>query len=368
MKQNPRRFSSYGRRHPVSGAGRQESPRRPVSATSLLGIMLFRFYPTPWTDASCPRSHAMEACVHRHLTLLRREHIISPSTNMFPSLWSRRQGIASIFPPLFPLGTRAAATPGPRDPKVSANRGTQMDFNEKDIKELVRHVLLRTLRQEQHRGTRTLTAEDVSKRDPGSTVSVAPGTLVTPMARETALSRRIRIVEESEGTAATPTAQNKPAASDNPTVAVGADHGGFAMKEMLKAYLTELGYSVLDLGTDSQDAVDYPEFAYAVAQQVASGKVWRGIVLDGAGIGSCIVANKVPGVRAAMCYDDATARNSRLHNDSNVLTLGSGLLGTNLVKQIVKTWLSTDFEGGRHQRRIDKLLAIESRHMKKSNP
>ena len=240
-----------------------------------------------------------------------------------------------------------------------------MDFDEKDIKELVHHVLLRTLRQEKRNDIRALTAEEVSRHDPGSTITVEAGTLVTPMAREAALNRRIQIVQS---TAAGPVQANKSAtqAGKKPVVAIGADHGGYPMKEMLKSYLAELDYDVLDLGTNSQDAVDYPDFAYAVAQQVASGKVWRGIVLDGAGIGSCMVANKVPGVRAAMCYDDATAKNSRLHNDANVLTLGSGLLGPNLLKQIVKTWLSTDFEGGRHQKRIDKILAVEARYLKKS--
>jgi len=240
-----------------------------------------------------------------------------------------------------------------------------MDFNEKDIKELVRHVLLRTLRQEHREHPKALTAEEINRHEPGSTITVGAGTLVTPMARETALGRRIQIVEGAAGAAA-PAANALSAADKKPVVAIGADHGGFPMKEMLKGYLGELGYSALDMGTNSKDAVDYPDFAYAVAQQVAGGTAWRGIVLDGAGIGSCMVANKVPGVRAAMCYDDATARNSRLHNDSNVLTLGSGLLGPSLLKQIVKTWLSTDFEGGRHQKRIDKILAVEARHLKNS--
>jgi ribose 5-phosphate isomerase B len=129
---------------------------------------------------------------------------------------------------------------------------------------------------------------------------------------------------------------------------------------MLKGYLKEQGYAVIDLGTaDSKTAVDYPDFARAVAEQVAGGKVWRGIAIDGAGIGSCMAANKIHGVRAAMCYDYATAVNSREHNDANVLTLGAGLLGENLVKQIVKTWLDTPFAGGRHQARVDKIIALD---------
>jgi ribose 5-phosphate isomerase B len=147
-------------------------------------------------------------------------------------------------------------------------------------------------------------------------------------------------------------------------VAIGADHGGFELKEALKKYLAELGYEAVDCGTNSKEAVDYPDFAYAVAQMVAQGKVFRGIMIDGAGIGSCMAANKVPGVRAAMCYDHATAVNSREHNDANLLTLGAGLIGENLAKQIVKTWLETEFGGGRHARRVDKIVQIEKLYLK----
>jgi ribose 5-phosphate isomerase B len=147
-------------------------------------------------------------------------------------------------------------------------------------------------------------------------------------------------------------------------VALGADHGGFALKETLKEFVAGLGYRVVDCGTNSAEAVDYPDFAYAVARLVASGEAWRGIVVDGAGIGSAMAANKVPGVRAALCYDHATAVNSREHNDANVLTLGAGLLGASLAKQIVQTWLATAFGGGRHQRRVDKIVEIEKRFLK----
>ncbi len=144
------------------------------------------------------------------------------------------------------------------------------------------------------------------------------------------------------------------------TVAIGADHGGFPLKETLKAFLSEGGYQVIDCGTGSPESVDYPDFALAVAQQVASGKAWRGIMIDGAGIGSCMAANKVKGVRAAMCYDHATAFNSREHNNANLLTLGAGLIGPSLAKQIATTFLETEFGGGRHARRVDKIMAIES--------
>jgi len=156
------------------------------------------------------------------------------------------------------------------------------------------------------------------------------------------------------------------AATPKKVVALGADHGGFELKELLKTEVAALGYEVLDVGTHSKDAVDYPDLAHAVAKAVSSGAAWRGIIVDGAGIGSCIVANKVPGVRAGLAYDYASAVNSREHNDTNVLTLGAGLIGLNLAKQIVQVWLSTEYAGGRHQRRIDKILAVEAKYLKNS--
>ena len=153
-------------------------------------------------------------------------------------------------------------------------------------------------------------------------------------------------------------------ASGRKVVAVGADHGGYELKEALKSEITTLGFDISDMGTNSRDAVDYPDFAHAVAQAVGSGKAWRGIMIDGVGIGSCIVANKVPGVRAGMAYDYSSAVNSREHNDTNVLTLGAGLIGVNLAKQIVKTWLTTEFAGGRHTPRVDKIKSVEKKYLK----
>lgn len=147
----------------------------------------------------------------------------------------------------------------------------------------------------------------------------------------------------------------------NKVVAIGTDHGGVDLKEILKKDLAENGYKVIDVGTHTKESVDYPDIALSVAELVAEGQAWRGVVIDGAGIGSCMAANKVPGVRAALCYDYATAVNSREHNDANVLTLGAGLIGTNLAKQILNTWLATEFGGGRHARRVDKITAIMDR-------
>jgi len=142
-------------------------------------------------------------------------------------------------------------------------------------------------------------------------------------------------------------------------IAVGADHGGFRLKERLVAHLRDQGFSVVDCGTSGPDSVDYPDFAHAVASKVADGSCECGIVIDGAGIGSSITANKVPGVRAALCYDISSARNSREHNHANVLTLGAGLIGENLARQIVDTWLDTPWGPGRHARRVEKIDEVE---------
>ena len=149
-----------------------------------------------------------------------------------------------------------------------------------------------------------------------------------------------------------------PSVTTNKVVAIGTDHGGVDLKEILKQELIAKGYKVIDCGTNTKESVDYPDIALDVSKRVASGEAWRGIVIDGAGIGSCMAANKVPGVRAAMCYDYATAVNSREHNNANVLTLGAGLIGTNLAKLIMNTWLTTEFGGGRHARRVNKITAI----------
>lgn len=147
-------------------------------------------------------------------------------------------------------------------------------------------------------------------------------------------------------------------------LALGADHGGFEMKERLKAFLAQLGYQQRDFGTLSADAVDYPDFAHAVARAVADGVCDLGIILDGAGIGSCMTANKVPGIRAAMCYDVATAKNSREHNYANVLTLGAKMLPEAKLREILQAWLATDEGEARHGKRVAKIMAIEKQYLR----
>lgn len=147
-------------------------------------------------------------------------------------------------------------------------------------------------------------------------------------------------------------------------VAVAADHGGYRLKERIAAALRERGVVVRDCGTDGTDPVDYPDFAHDVARLVADGTCRWGIVVDGAGIGSCMAANKVPGVRAATCWDVSSARNSREHNHANVLALGAGLIGENLALEIVQAWLATPWGDDRHARRVGKITDIEHAYLR----
>jgi len=155
-----------------------------------------------------------------------------------------------------------------------------------------------------------------------------------------------------------------PAVAGGRSIAIGADHGGYVLKERLAEWLRSKGWDVRDCGTRSADPVDYPDVAHAVAMLVAAGVCANGIVIDGAGIGSCMVANKVPGVRAALCYDLSSARNSREHNHANVLTLGARLIGEGLAQDIVETWLATPWGEARHAARVAKIADVERRYLK----
>ncbi|MFQ5801264.1 MAG: ribose 5-phosphate isomerase B [Candidatus Methylomirabilales bacterium] len=144
-------------------------------------------------------------------------------------------------------------------------------------------------------------------------------------------------------------------------VAIGADHAAYQMKEELKLFLKELGYEYLDFGTHSADVVDYPDIVFPVAKAVATGEAPRGIVLCGTGIGSSIVANKVPGIRASLCHDTFSAKYARAHNDANILAMGARVIGMGLAREIVREWLAGEFEGDRHSRRVGKIRRLEER-------
>ncbi len=151
-------------------------------------------------------------------------------------------------------------------------------------------------------------------------------------------------------------------------IAIASDHGGYHLKKVLTNFLQELGYRVEDLGTTSEESVDYPVFALALAEQVANGKFLWGILICTTGIGMSIVANKVPGVRAALCHDSYSARLSRLHNHANVLCLGGQVIGPELAKVIVREWLQTGFESGRHEHRVNIIRLVEEKYCIKKTP
>jgi len=255
-------------------------------------------------------------------------------------------------------------------PLTAPAMAMERTLDKEAVQQMVRRVVYRTLGMplgtKPAGASRLVTATDVREVPTGGRLTVPAGALITPLAEQVALDRRVTLEKRAHPPpgAAADGSRVSTAPSGPNTVAIGADHGGYQLKELLKGTLEELGYAVVDCGTDSTTAVDYPEFAYAVAHLVADGRAWRGIVVDGAGIGSCMAANKVPGVRAAMCYDQATAVNSREHNHANVLTLGAGLIGPSLARQIVKTWLETPAGGGRHARRVEKITDIERRFLR----
>ena len=172
---------------------------------------------------------------------------------------------------------------------------------------------------------------------------VPRGTIFTPSARDLARERGVKVEEVAPEDA-------QPEACASTTLAFGSDHGGFEMKQRLAPVARELGWTLRDVGVYEEKSADYPDIAHEVARLVASGEAAYGVIVDGAGIGSAMAANKVPGIRAALCYDKASARNSREHNHANVLTLGGRLLTASQAEEVLRTWLGTPYGGGRHQK------------------
>jgi len=199
-----------------------------------------------------------------------------------------------------------------------------------------------------------ITEDDVHGLDQGAVLRIGEDARLTPLAADIVRERNIKIVRRN----------SRRGSKASKLIAVGADHGGFKMKEELKALLGQLGHRVQDFGTDSEEAVDYPDFAHAVACAVANGSSDLGIIIDGAGVGSAMTANKVPGVRAAACYSVAVARNSREHNDANVLTLGSKTISSGEMRDIVTAWLATEITEDRHRKRVAKIDAIQRQYQR----
>lgn len=204
----------------------------------------------------------------------------------------------------------------------------------------------------------------------GRILLVEDGTIITAAARDKAKQLGIRFQQKSQETGPQPSGLSESPRSKEggkEAIALGSDHGGFQLKEQLKPFLESLGYKVIDLGAYSEEACDYPDYAYAVARAVSLGEVAKGIMIDAIGVASAMVANKIPGIRAACCHNEFSAKSSREHNNANVLTLGGRILGSELAKSIVKVWLETDFGGGRHQKRVDKISDIERRFISKGS-
>jgi ribose 5-phosphate isomerase B len=199
-----------------------------------------------------------------------------------------------------------------------------------------------------------ITEDDVRTLPDGAVLRIGEGARLTPLAADIVSQKRIEIVRRVP----------RRGSKASRLIAVGADHGGFKMKEELKTFLSGLGHQVHDFGTNSEDPVDYPDLAYAVARSVSEGTSELGIIIDGAGVGSAMTANKVPGVRAAACYSVAVARNSREHNGANVLSLGSKTISLAEMREIVQAWLATDITEERHLKRVGKIEAIERQYLR----
>jgi ribose 5-phosphate isomerase B len=226
---------------------------------------------------------------------------------------------------------------------------------------IIEHIVVNSLKDEigkefdrDESAKSLLTEDDLRGLDFGAKVRVSENVKFTPLASDIIREREIELIKKISR-------QNSAKVS---SIAIGCDHGGFETKENLKTFLNGLGFRIHDFGTNSTDAVDYPDFAHAVAVSVSSKQSGVGIIIDGAGIGSAMTANKVPNVRAAACYSTTLAKNSREHNGANVLTLGSGQNNFNEIKEIVSAWLNTEITEDRHLKRVAKIVNIEKQYNK----
>ncbi len=199
-----------------------------------------------------------------------------------------------------------------------------------------------------------ITAADLASLPDHCDLPIPQGALITPSARDQAALRHIHFIEVS--------LSDLPTVPPDRTIALGSDHGGYRLKEALKPVFTELRLEIRDVGVHDEQPADYPDIAQAVAELVATGAASRGVIVDGAGIGSAMAANKVPGIRAALCYDKASAKNSREHNNANILTLGGRLLTETQARDVLHAWLTTPFAGGRHANRVAKIAGLEQRY------
>ena len=192
-----------------------------------------------------------------------------------------------------------------------------------------------------------------------NSIEICENCLITPLAMDRIKSSGIQIVKKKdEGNL---TEENLPVTNK---IAIGGDHTGYEIKEILKKYLSDKNFELIDVGTNSKESCDYPDFAAAVAKKVAMKEVRFGVLIDATGIPSGITANKFPGIRAATCYNEFTAKSAREHNNANIIVLGAKTLGEETIKSIIDTWLKTDFAGGRHQKRLNKITDVEKYFLK----
>lgn len=207
---------------------------------------------------------------------------------------------------------------------------------------------------------RLITEDDVKKvlKNGDKEIIVEAGAVLTPLAKDRILHSGLKVVENASSAASS-------VLNTQTKIAIGSDHTGVKMKKILYDYLKKKGFDLFDVGTFTEDSVDYPDIAFNVANRVAIGEVKFGIIIDATGIPSAITANKVPGIRAATCYNEFSAKSSREHNDANVLVVGARALGEETIKSIADVWLSSNFLGDRHQKRLDKIKAIEEKFSKK---
>ncbi|MEJ7847091.1 MAG: RpiB/LacA/LacB family sugar-phosphate isomerase [Pyrinomonadaceae bacterium] len=223
------------------------------------------------------------------------------------------------------------------------------------------HVIVNSLQEKRNKefdrdesAKSLITLDDLRGLENGAKVRIADNARLTPLAQDIVSEKQIELIKKSSRTASI----------SAKSIAIGSDHGGYPIKELLKEFLAGLGVNVRDLGTNSTDAVDYPDFAHAVATAVGNRQADMGIVIDGAGIGSAMTANKIPGVRAAACYSVTLAKNAREHNGANVLSLGSGQNSIDEIKEIVKAFLTSELTEDRHKMRVGKIDEIERRYKK----
>lgn len=227
--------------------------------------------------------------------------------------------------------------------------------NDTPPEHLVVNSLKDTLNKEWDRdesAKQLITEDDLRGLPDGAKVRIAENARFTPLASDIVSEKRIELIKK----------QGRQATLKVRTIAIGADHGGYPFKEKLKEVLAGFGVQVNDFGTNSTDAVDYPDYAHAVAKAVSEARADVGIIIDGAGIGSAMTANKVPGVRAAACYNTALARNSREHNGANILTLGSSQNTIEEIRDIVTAFLTTELSEERHRRRVGKIDSVEKQY------